>query len=220
MEIGCDRMRFRLTILWVAVLLISTVALSAHAGEHWRLVSIPLDMPLDAQFDLDGQALEGFYQGDYGTAMLHKYAGYIGQNLKSSGLNESPFYRINSMLKEGRELELWFSSAEEGRKVFGVRLNVPYSNKREKLVSDATREVEMAFGKPDLEFSPADMATEKILVIADRTMPKERYGAVISRLPKTPQIGQKDADSFWNARSASINPESWDRSSAAPYWSR
>ena len=171
----------------------------ASAGEHWRIVSVPLDMPLSDESDLDGQALEGLYQGDYGKNMPHNFGGYIGPNLKSSGLNQTPFYHINSTLKDGRDFELWFSSADDGRKTFGVRLNIPYSDKRNQLVTDAIKEVETAFGKPDLEFSPPATATQKILVIADRTMEKARYDAVLARLPKAEQINPKDADSFWEA---------------------
>ena len=199
MEIGFGRSQLNLLKLWWSLLLVLILSASANAAEHWRLVSIPLDMPMDDQFALDGQALEGLYQGDYGTKMLQNYGGYIGPNLKSSDLNESPFYHIDSTLKDGRTFELWFSAAEDGRKVFGVRLNIPYSDKRKELVLEAIKEVESAYGKPDLEFSPTSMTTQKIIVIADRTLPKEKYDSVVARLPKAGRVGQKDADSFWNA---------------------
>ena len=35
-------------------------------------------MPMDG--GLDNQALEGLYQGDYGTSMPHNVGGYLGQN--------------------------------------------------------------------------------------------------------------------------------------------
>jgi len=199
MEIGFSEVRYKLSSVWFAILLILILSASANAADHWRLVSIPLDMPMDDQFALDGQALEGLYQGDYGTKMPHNYGGYIGPNLKSSGLNESPFYHIDSTLKDNRTFELWFSTMEDGRKVFGVRLTIPYSDKRKELVSEAIKEVEAAYGKPDLELSPTSMTTQKIIVIADRTLPKEKYDSMVSRLPKAGEIGQKDADSFWNA---------------------
>ena len=185
--------------LWIAILLILTIATAANAAEHWRIVSVPLDMPLDDQSALDDQALEGLYQGDYGKNMAHNYSGYIGTNLRSSGLNESPFYRINSTLKDGRDFELWFSSAADGRKTFGVRLNMPWLDEGYKPMTDALKDVETAFGKPDLEFSPSGRTAQKVLVIADRTMPKDRYNAVVARMPKANQISSKDAESFWNS---------------------
>jgi hypothetical protein len=168
----------------------------AQAAERWRLVSVPLDMPLSDQSALDNQALEGLYQGDYGTHLPHNYGGYIGENLRSSVLNESPFYHINSTLKDGRDLDLWFSSAADGRKVFGIRLDIPYSDRRGQRVKEALAQIEAAFGKPDLDLSPPDMAAQKILVIADRTMPAERYRAVVARLPKAGNMGREDLASF------------------------
>jgi hypothetical protein len=191
--------RYKFWSLWLSTLLIFILSASVNAADRWRLLSIPLDMPMDDQFALDGQALEGLYQGDYGTKMPHNYGGYIGPNLKASGLNEVPFYHIDSTLKDGRTFELWFSTAEDGRKVFGVRLNIPYSDKRKDLVSDTIKEVETAYGKSDLEFSPAGITAQKIIVIANRTLPKEKCDSIVARLPKAEQLGQKDADSFWNA---------------------
>jgi hypothetical protein len=185
-----------------ALLLVSVLSGGGQAAERWRLVSIPLDMPLSDAQALDNQALEGLYQGDYGTHMPHNYGGYIGENLRSSVLNESPFYHIDTTLKDGRDFELWFSSAEDGRKVFGMRLNIPYSDTRSKLLKDAAAEVEAAFGKADLDLSPPDMPTQRILVIADRTMPKDRYRTVLARLPKADKIGREALDSFWNAELA------------------
>jgi hypothetical protein len=37
-------------ILWVAILLLLVTTAAANAGEHWRIVSVPLDQPLDDQF--------------------------------------------------------------------------------------------------------------------------------------------------------------------------
>jgi hypothetical protein len=36
-------------------------------------------------------------------------------------------------------------------------------------------------------------------VIADRTMAKDRYAAVVARLPKPGQVDPKDAASFWDS---------------------
>ncbi len=178
-----------LTLLW---------ATSAMAAEHWRLVSVPLDMPLD-QYDLDGQALEGLYQGDYGTNMPHNFGGYLAHHVKTSGLEESPFYHIDATLRDGRTVELWFSSAEDGRKTFGVYFETPYSDKPIGTLAAAVRQIEGAYGKPDLEFSPPSTPAQKIFVIADRTMDPARYKGVVARLPKPGAISAKDADSFWRA---------------------
>jgi hypothetical protein len=186
-------------LLLLAGLLGVARAAPASAAERWRLMSIPLDMPMDDRYALDDQALEGLYQGDYGTHMAHNFGGYIGPNLEESGLNESPFYHIDSMLKDGRTFELWFSSAEDGQKVFGVRLTLPYDEKRYRSFVEVLKEVETAYGNADLEFNPSDVPAQKIIVIADRTMPKDRYLTVLARLPKLDSISPKDRNSFWNA---------------------
>src|SRR5262249_35230953 len=119
-------------------------------AEHWRLASIPLDMPMDD--GLDEQFLEGLYQGDYGTNLPQNFGGYLGKNVKSSGLTESPFWHIHTVLKDGRELELWFSNAEDGRRVFGIHLETPWAKRP---TTDANRilsDAQTAYGKPDLEF--------------------------------------------------------------------
>src|SRR5277367_2445360 len=173
----------------IAAAILTTLAIATYtaaegnpakaADAHWRIISIPLDQPMDDQYDLDGQYMEGLYEGDYGTKMAHNFGGYIGPGLKSSGLDEAPFYHIDSTMKDGRDFELWFSSAEDGRKVFGVRLNLPYSETRTERVTSTIAEVRAAFGAPDLEFTPADMPAQTIIVIADRMMPKPRYDAVV-----------------------------------------
>jgi hypothetical protein len=186
-------------LLLLAGLLIVARGAPANAADRWRLVSIPLDMPMDDRSALDDQALEGLYQGDYGTHMAHNFGGYIGPNLRDSGLNESPFYHIDSTLKDGRTFELWFSSEDDGQKVFGVRLTLPYDEKRYKPFAEVLREIETAYGQADLEFNPSDVPAQKIMVIADRTMPKDRYATVLARLPKAASVSPKDRNSFWNA---------------------
>jgi hypothetical protein len=106
-------------------LALASAAAAEPAKERWRLASVPLDMPEDG--GLDDQALEGLYQGDYGTDMPHDFGGSLGGKIKDSVLTESPFWHIDTTLKDDRRLQLWFSSAEDGRKIFGVRLSVPWS---------------------------------------------------------------------------------------------
>lgn len=183
-------------ILLVTVFVLLLNAVAAAAADRWRLASVPLDMPMDD--GLDDQALEGLYQGDYGTHMPHNFGGYLAGNVKSSGLTESPFWRINTVLKDGRNLELWFSSAEDGRKIFGVHLETPWV---EKPTADASRiltEVQAAYGKPDLEVPlPADKGGQRIQVFVDRTVPQERYAAVAGRLPAADRMSPKDTENFW-----------------------
>jgi hypothetical protein len=184
----------------LAVLFLLAHLPAASAAERWRLASVPLDMPLDAAEALDNQALEGLYQGDYGTNMPHNLGGYLGHNVKESGLDESPFYHIDTTLKDGRKLELWFSSESDGRKTFGIHFETPWSEKPTRDFKHALEEVRRAFGQPDLELVPfADRSTQRIQIFVDRTMPKARYDAVLARLPKAGNISKKDLDSFWRS---------------------
>jgi len=187
--------RWILACLWLVA---STPwATRAAAAERWRICGVPLDMPLSDSEALDGQALEGIYQGDYGHDMAHDYGGYVAHNVKDSVLDEWPFYHIKTTLKDGHLLQLWFSSGADGRKVFGVHLELPWSDKPKRDLKSELEAVRAAFGDPDLEFSPGDGATQKVVVIADRTLPKERRDALVARLPKAGQIGKDDADQFW-----------------------
>jgi len=188
-------------ILFLAgLLLLSMHTAAALAAERWRVASVPLDMPLDDTEALDNQALEGLYQGDYGRDMPHNLGGYLGGNVKESGLRESPFDRINTKLKDGRNLELWFSSAEDGHKTFGVHLETPWIEKPTRDFKPALAEVQAAFGKPDLEFSPPESGnSQHVEVFVDRTMPKPRYDTVIARLPKAEGLSKKDANDFWRS---------------------
>ena len=184
-------------LLGLTGLLLLAAGATASAAERWRLCSVPLDMPLDDREALDNQALEGLYQGDYGHDMPHNYGGYIAGNLKDSVLDEWPFYHIKTTLKDGRLLQLWFSSSADGRKVFGVHLELPWSDKPKRGFKAERDAVEAAFGASDLELSPPGAPAQKLLVIADRTMAKDRYASVVARLPKLDQISHDDADRFW-----------------------
>ncbi len=183
-------------ILLATVLVLLTNVVAAVAAERWRLASVPLDMPMDD--GLDDQALEGLYQGDYGTHMPHNFGGYLGGNVKSSGLTESPFWHIDTVLKDGRKLELWFSSAEDGRKIFGIHLETPWIEKPTIDASRALADVQAAYGKPDLDLPlPPDKGGQRIQVFVDRTVPQERYTAVAARLPAAGKMSAKDVEDFW-----------------------
>ncbi|GEM_PF-4927719 len=185
------------TLGMIAVLI---AARAACAADRMRLVSIPLDMPLDDSKALDDQALEGLYQGDYGTSMAHNVGGYLGDNVKSSGIVDSPYSHIDTVLKDGRKLQLWFSSADDGRATFGIRLETPYIEKPTRDCKQAIAEIESAWGKPDLEFTPPDgQGAQQIEVFVDRTMPRDRVATVMARLPRAGSLSPGDMNHFWES---------------------
>ena len=176
------------------------IAPTARAADRMRLVSVPLDMPLSDSDALDNQALEGLYQGDYGKSMAHNVGGYLGDNVKSSGLAESPFNHIDTVLKDGRKLLLWFSSAEDGRKTFGIHLETPYIEKPTRDSQQALSEIHSAWGKPDLQFTPPDAkGAQQIEVFADHTMAKDRLAIVVARLASPNTLSPKEMNQFWES---------------------
>ncbi len=183
--------------LALAAVLILARSTLAFAADRLRLVSVPLDMPASDEHAVDNQYLEGLYQGDYGTHMTHNFGGYLAHNVKSSGLQESPFYHIDTTLKDGRTIELWFSSEQDGRATFGIKMDTPWSDKPPTRSYDAAvKELEAAYGKPDLEFTGSTVTTQHIFVFADSASPKHQ--AIAAALPKANQIAPKDADEFWH----------------------
>ena len=187
-------------ILPIAALLMIAAANPVLAAGRMRLVSIPLDMPLSDSEALDNQALEGLYQGDYGKHMAQNFGGYLGDNVKSSGLSESPFYHIDTVLKDGRKLGLWFSSAADGRKTFGVHLETPWIEKPTADFKQAVDALEAAWGKPDLLLpSPDAKGAQQIRIFVDRTMPKDRYDKAIAHLPTPDKMKPKDVENLWRS---------------------
>ncbi|HLX37501.1 MAG TPA: hypothetical protein VKR29_06845 [Candidatus Binataceae bacterium] len=184
----------------IRIALVSLLALLAcgsvaRAADRMRLVSVPLDMPLSSEEALDNQALEGLYQGDYGTHMKMNVGGYIPRNLKSSGQTDAPFKFITSELKDRRTLQLWFSSADDGNKTFGVSVETPYIEKPSRDVSDAIAELQ-SWGKPDLAFAPPEVPAQQIEVFVDHTVAQERLDAVLARLPKADKMSADDRNKF------------------------
>jgi hypothetical protein len=182
----------------VGLIAVIPFARAAAAADRMRVASVPLDMPLEDTEALDNQALEGLYQGDYGKNMKLNVGGYLPDNVKSSGLTDAPFKFITTLLEDGRTLQLWFSSAEDGRKTFGVSLETPYIEKPTRDFGQALSEIQSVWGKPDLEFSPPEIKTQQIDVFVDRTMPQERLAAVTAHLPKVEQLAAKDRNDFWD----------------------
>lgn len=183
--------------LALAAVLIVARSTFALAADRLRLVSVPLDMPKSTDDALDNQYLEGLYNGDYDTHITHNFGGYLARNVKSSGLQESPFYHIDTTLKDGRTIELWFSSEQDGRATFGIKMSMPWSDKPPTRAYDAAvKELEAAYGKPDLEFTGSTVTTQHIFVFADSSAPN--YQAIAAALPKANQMAPKGADEFWH----------------------
>jgi hypothetical protein len=181
--------KLQLVLVNVAILLIVTG--TASAG-RWRIMGVPLDMP--EEDGLDGQALEGIYEGDYGTNLPNNYGGYIAGHLKDSLLRELPFHHINSTMKDGRELELWFSTREDGRKIFGVQFHQTFEGGTQpKNPAAATKEAEAAFGQPDRVFN-SRLAGMTVLVFVDGNLPKEKHDAMLAQLPR--QVDPKEVEKF------------------------
>jgi len=174
------------------------IAGSACAAERMRLASVPLDMPLSDSEALDNQALEGLYEGDYGTSMARNVGGYLPGKVRSSGISDYPYSHIDTELKDGRALQLWFSSADDGRATFGISLDTPFIEKPKRNYKEAVAEVESAWGKPDLEFNPPDVAgTQLVQVYIDHTMQPPRLTAVMSHLPRAQTLSPAIMNHFW-----------------------
>lgn len=123
----------RRAILALAALL--SMATAARAEEpRQRVMDVPLDMPMEEP--LDGEYLEGIYEDK-----LHDI-------LKDSVLIEAPIQHIESHFTEDRTLELWFSSKEDGRRVFWARLSQSFEHKAME-PETAIANFEATFGKPD-----------------------------------------------------------------------
>lgn len=188
-------MKRMIQLLLVNLVVLQLLAGVAAAGGRWRILGVPLDMPEEDA--LDGQYLEGIYEGDYGMNMANDYGGYIAGHLKDSLLRELPFHHINSTMKDGRQLELWFSTKADGRKVFGVELHEFFEDKaRSKTPAAAIGEVQAAFGKPDRVIESAAMPGQTILLFTDSNLPKQKRDEVIARLPQAQQMPKEELEQF------------------------
>jgi len=133
-----------------------------------RVMSIPLDMPLDEP--LDGEFLEGIYQ-----EKLHDV-------LRDSVLIDAPIPHIESKFTDNRTLQLWLSSAEDGRRVFWARLT--QSPEGEELrPQDALANFEATFGKPDkIAELKGDLSSFWILLKLDPRLPEARRATILKQL--------------------------------------
>ena len=187
------------SIQLILMVLIATQFLvrPVEAADRWRILGVPLDMPESDEVALDGQFLEGIYQGDYGTRMPHNYGGYIHGHLKDSLLPELPFYHINSTMRDDRQLELWFSAKEDGRKTFGVEYHQTLEGKAgSKDPATAIKQAEAAFGKPDRTITSPAVPGQTILLFVDSSLPKDKRDAIVARLPNSQQMAKDDIGKF------------------------
>jgi hypothetical protein len=167
-------------------LLMGFAALIAAAQIAWaeeprqRVMNVPLDMPLDEP--LDGEFLEGIYQ-----EKLHDV-------LHDSVLIEAPIPHIESNFTEDRQLELWFSSQEDGKRVFWARLSQGFEGKDLKPEA-ALKNFEATFGKPDKSAAvKGELSSYWILLKLDPRLPEARRATILKQLdtsfnPTPDQIG-------------------------------
>lgn len=150
----------------LASLAASSFALAQEPRQ--RVMNVPLDMPLNEP--LDGEFLEGIFQ-----EKLHDI-------LKDSVLIESPIPRIESRFTENRHLELWFSSEQDGRRIFWARLTQGFEGRALK-PEDALANFEATFGMPD---KTADLQGETgsfwILLKLDPRLPEARRATILKQL--------------------------------------
>jgi hypothetical protein len=161
-------------------LVLGVVALLAAAQMAWadeprqRVMNVPLDMPMDDP--LDGEFLEGIYE-----EKLHDV------------LRDS--VHIESHFTEARSLELWFSSKEDGRRVFWARLSQSFETLKPMKPETALANFEATFGKPDkVAEVKGDATASWILLKLDPRLPEERRATILKQLdtsfiPTPDQVG-------------------------------
>ena len=168
----------RLLLVLVALLAASRLALAEEPRQ--RVMSIPLDMPLNDA--LDGEYLEGIYQ-----EKLHDV-------LRDSVLIDAPIPHIESHFTEDRALTLWFSSEEDGRRIFWARLAQSFQGKSLQ-PEFALANFEATFGKPDkIAEVKGELSSFWILLKLDPRLPEARRATILRQLdgsfnPTPDQIG-------------------------------
>ena len=168
----------RLTVALAALLLAAAPALAEEPRQ--RVMSIPLDMPLNEP--LDGEFLEGIYQ-----EKLH-------DTLRDSVLIHSPIPHIESRFTENRALALWFSSEEDGRRLFWARLTQGFEGKDMKPEA-ALANFAATFGEPDkVAAVKGEFGSYWILLKLDPRLGEARRATILRQLdasftPTPDQIG-------------------------------
>ncbi|HKP26863.1 MAG TPA: hypothetical protein VJV39_23540 [Dongiaceae bacterium] len=154
-------------VLGIAALLAATQLVFAEEPRQ-RVMNVPLDMPLDEP--LDGEFLEGIYQEK------------LGDVLRDTVLIDAPIPHIESHFTENRELQLWFSSAEDGKRVFWARLGQSFEGKDLK-PKDALANFEATFGKPDkIAEVKGELSSFWILLKLDPRLPEARRATILKQL--------------------------------------
>ena len=168
----------RLVLGLAALVAASHLALAEEPRQ--RVMSIPLDMPLNDA--LDGEYLEGIYQ-----EKLHDV-------LKDSVLIDAPIPHIESHFTEDRALTLWFSSEEDGRRIFWARLAQSFQGKSLQ-PEFALANFEATFGKPDkIAEVKGELSSFWILLKLDPRLPEARRVTILKQIdasfnPTPDQIG-------------------------------
>ena len=171
----------RRLVLGIVALLSVSFGASADEPPRQRVMDVPLDMPMDDP--LDGEFLEGIYEDK-----LHDI-------LEDSVLIEAPVQHIESHFTEARSLELWFSSKEDGRRVFWARLSQSFEKLKPMKPETALANFEATFGKPDkIAEVKGDANASWILLKLDPRLPEERRATILKQLdtsfnPTPDQIG-------------------------------
>ena len=156
----------RLILGLLAVVAMSGLALAEEPRQ--RVMNIPLDMPLND--GLDGESLEGIYQ-----ETLHGI-------LQDSVLIESPIPHIESRFTENRHLQLWFSSVEDGRRVFWARLTQSFEG-RDMKPEDALANFQATFGMPDkVAEVKGELGSFWILLKLDPRLPETRRATILKQI--------------------------------------
>ncbi len=159
-------------------------ALPALAGERPRLMQIPLDMPLEAE--LDGEYLEGIYQ--------EKLAG----ELADSVLIEAPIARIESTFSEDRKLQIWFTSIEDGRRAYWLRLSQSFPQAQPKASQELLDDFSARYGKPDLTLGKIGAEPGPIILLRiDPNLAEPRKAEARRALEERLRAEEKSLSAFW-----------------------
>jgi hypothetical protein len=178
-DVGIGDIMKRIVLAAVALLVLCGPVAAEEPRQ--RVMNIPLDIPLDDA--LDGEFLEGIYQEK------------LLPELKDSVLIETPIRHIVSHFTDNRSLELWFSSREDGRRVFWAHLTQSFDGGQEIKPETALANFEAIFGKPDIvRESKGDVSGAWILLKIDPRLSDERRAAIQRQLeasfkPTPDQIG-------------------------------
>jgi hypothetical protein len=95
---GENRAKMKTTLQFIVIsITLLLLSRAAAAADRMRLVSVPLDVPLEDTEALDNQALEGLYQGDYGKSIKFNVGGYLPDHVKIERANRRAFLPRDSV---------------------------------------------------------------------------------------------------------------------------